>query len=171
MGSIICILLIVAVDFHPLQKKHKGLLARHLIDLLHQVNVVQTVNKVIQIHNSAANNLCNLLDDQSIELLMDWNKIKLVHQINILIKDSTHIVTKENYSIITLDFQNLDDITTTFMNYSYNEMSRTKYSNNYSNQYETQFTSAKKYSFLIKFGIPTYLFNPNNIETIRYTLR
>ena len=75
------------------------------MDLLHQFNVVQTVNKVIQIHNSAANNLCNLLDDRSIELLMDRNKIKLVHHINILIKDSTHIVTKENYSIITLDFR------------------------------------------------------------------
>ena len=49
---------------------------------------------------------------------MDWKRIKGVHYINILIKDSTHIVTQENCSISTLDFQKLDAIATTFVDYA-----------------------------------------------------
>ena len=52
--------------FLPITKIHKVLLDRHVISLLHHVNVIQTLNKVMQIHNSAANYLCNLLADQLI---------------------------------------------------------------------------------------------------------
>ena len=83
---------------------------------------MQIVNKFIQIHNSAANNICDLLVDQSIELLMDHKRIKGVHHINILIKYITHIVTKENDSISILDFRNPDDIATTCMDYASNYM-------------------------------------------------
>ena len=88
--------------FPPVTKIHKGLIDHHLISLLRQINVIQIVNKVIQLHNSAENNICNLLADQSIELRMYWKIIKGVHNINILIKDSTPIATKENDYISTL---------------------------------------------------------------------
>ena len=52
--------------YSPITKVYKGLLYQHVIYLFHQVNVIQIVNKIIQIHNSAANNCCNLLADQSI---------------------------------------------------------------------------------------------------------
>ena len=130
--------------FPPITKRHKELIARHVIALLQQVNVIQMVNKVVQFHNWAANNLCNLLTDQSIEFLVDRKIIKGVHHINILINYITHIFTKEIYYISTLDFQNLDDIATKFMDYDYNEITRTKQSNNDSNQSETQYPSAKK---------------------------
>ena len=42
--------------YPPITKIYKGLLYQHVIYLLHQVNVIQIVNKVIQIHISAANN-------------------------------------------------------------------------------------------------------------------
>ena len=104
--------------FPPMKKIHKVLLAYHVIALLRKVTVIKIVNKVIQMHNSAENNLCNLLADQSIEFLMDRNRIKGVHHINILIKDSKHIVTKENDYISTLYIFNLDYISTTFMDYA-----------------------------------------------------
>ena len=77
---------------------------------INHVNVIQIVNKVMQIHNSAANNLCNLLADQSLSFCMDLNRIKEVHHINILVKDNTPIFTKENYYISTLKNWKLDDI-------------------------------------------------------------
>ena len=78
------------------------------------------VNKVIQIQNSDANNLCNLLADQSTEFLMDRKVIKGVNHINILLNNSTQVFTKENDSISTLEFWNLFEIATTFMGYAYN---------------------------------------------------
>ena len=152
-------------------KRHKGLLSVHVIDLLYKVDVIQIVNKFIQIHNFAANNICDLLVDQSIELLMDRKRIKGVHHINILIKGSTHIVTKENDSISILDFLNLDDIATTCVDYASNYMACTKHSNCNSNQSETQSPSANKYPLLTQFGIPTALLSPTNIDTIRSILR
>ena len=59
---------------------------------------------------------------------MDWKRIKGVHYINILIKDSTTIVTKENYYIITLEFKKMDEIGNKFMDYYYNEMARAEHS-------------------------------------------
>ena len=52
--------------FPPITKRHKVLLALNVISLLQQDNAIQILNNDIQIHNSAANNICNLLDDQSI---------------------------------------------------------------------------------------------------------
>ena len=102
---------------------------------------------------------------------MDRKRIKGVHHINIPIKDNTHIVTKENDSISTLDFRNLDEIATTFFYHASNEMELTKHSNHNSNQSETQYPSENKYQFLTQFGITTYLLNPTNRDTIRYILR
>ena len=60
---------------------------------------------------------------------MVWKSIQVVHHINILIKFSKYIVTKDNYSISTLEFQKLDDISITLMDYSSNEMTRADHSN------------------------------------------
>ena len=49
---------------------------------------------------------------------MDGNVLKGVHHINIMIKDSTQIFTKENDYISTLYFQKIDEIDTTFMDYA-----------------------------------------------------
>ena len=65
---------------------------------------------------------------------MDWKRIKGANHINILIKDSTTIVTKENDYISTLEFQKLYEIATKFMDYFSNEMSRAEHSNHNSNQ-------------------------------------
>ena len=102
---------------------------------------------------------------------MDWRRIRGVHRINILINYITHIVTKENDSISTLDFQNLDDIDTTFMDYSSNEMSRTKHSNHDYSQSKTQYPSENKYQLRTQFVIFTYLLNPTNRYTICSILR
>ena len=147
------------------------LLSRHVIDLLHQVNVIQMINKIIQIQNLASDHLCNLLADQLIEFLMDRKRIKVVHHINILIKDSAHIVTKENDYISTLDFRNLDEIATTFMDCASNEMARTKYINRDSNQSKNQSPSANKYPLLTQFGMTKYLLNPTGRDTIFSILR
>ena len=157
--------------FPPITKIHKGLLDRHLIALLHQVNIIQIVNKVIQIHNSTANNICNLLADQSIYSCTDRKRIKGVHNINILVKDSTPIFTKENNYIINLESRNLDKIDIKFMEYSSNEMAHYEHSNHDYNQSKTQSPSTNKYPLLTQFGIPTDVSSPTNRDTIRSILR
>ena len=147
------------------------MLGRHLIALLHHDNLIQILNKITQIHNLAVINLWNSLADKSMEFLVDRKRIKVVHHINILIKYSTHIFTEENYSIIPLDFRKLDEIATTCMDYDSNEILRTKYSHQDYKQSETRSPSAKKYTFLTQFGIPTDLLNPTNRDTIRSILR
>ena len=128
--------------FPPVTKRHRGLLACRVISLSHQFNAIKIVNKFIQIHNSVANNLFNLLADKSIELLMVWKIIEGLYHSNILIKDSTHIVTKENNYISTLVFRKMDEIATTFVYYAYNEMALTKHNNHYYNHSETQYLYA-----------------------------
>ena len=102
---------------------------------------------------------------------MYQKRIKGVYHINTLIKDSKPIATKENDYISTLEFWNLDDIATIFMDYYYNEMARAEHSNNDYKKSETQSPCAKKYPFLTQFGIPTDLSIPTNRDTIRYILR
>ena len=102
---------------------------------------------------------------------MDWRRIKGVHNINILVKDSTPIFTKENNYISTLESRKLDKITTTFMEYSSNEMAHYEHSNHDYNQYKTQSPTANKYPLLTQFGIPTDVSSPTNRDTIRSILR
>ena len=102
---------------------------------------------------------------------MDWRIIKGVHHINILVKDGTPIFTKENDYISTLESWNLDEIATTFMDYSSNEMAHYEHSNHDYNHSETQSTSAKKYPLLTQFVMPTDLSSPTNRYTIRSILR
>ena len=102
---------------------------------------------------------------------MDRKREKVVHHINILLKGSTSIFTIENDYISTLESRNLDDIATTFMEYSSNEMTRSENINHDYNQSKTQYPSANKYPFLTQFGIPTYLLRPINRDTICSILR
>ena len=102
---------------------------------------------------------------------MDWRIIKGVHHINILVKDGTPIFTKENDYISILESWKLDEIATTFMDYSSNEMAHSEHSNHDYNQSKTQSTYANKYPFLTQFGISTYLLSPTNRDTIRSILR
>ena len=93
------------------------------------------------------------------------------HHINILVKDSKIIFTKENNYISTLVFRKMDEIATTFVYYAYNEMALTKHNNHYYNHSETQYLYANEYPLLTQFGIPIYLLNSTNRDTIRSILR
>ena len=111
--------------FTPITKRRKWIISYNLICLLHQVDIIQKVKKVIEIHNSDENNICNLLVDLSIKFIMDQNIIKVLHHINILLNYSTQIVTQENYSISTLYFWKLYEIANEFLDYALNEMACT----------------------------------------------